>query len=101
MKEIFGYVGSDEAAHAGFYRKMVKIELGADREATVCDFAHVLANFKMPGDGLIPNYQERLRTGGGGITPRLFIGRGGSANPTQPRHHARRDQIGARLSPAR
>ena len=73
LKAIFGYVGSDEAAHAGFYRKMVKIELGADREATVGDFAYVLANFKMPGDGLIPNYQERLRTGGGGITPRLFM----------------------------
>src|SRR5208282_939890 len=73
LKAIFSYVASDEAAHAGFYRKMVKIELGADREATVSDFAHVLANFKMPGDGLIPQYQERLRSGGGGITARLFM----------------------------
>jgi hypothetical protein len=61
LKAIFSYIASDEAAHAGFCRKIVEIELGADREATVSDFAHVLANFKMPGDGLIPHYQERLR----------------------------------------
>jgi acyl-[acyl-carrier-protein] desaturase len=73
LQAIFSYVASDEAAHAGFYRKMVKIELGVDREATVSDFAHVLANFKMPGDGLIPRYQERLRAGRSGITPRLFM----------------------------
>jgi len=73
LQAIFNYVAGDEAAHAGFYRKMVKIELGANREATVSDFVHVLANFKMPGDGLIPGYQERLRTGGGGITARAFM----------------------------
>ncbi|HXN87559.1 MAG TPA: hypothetical protein VN867_15910, partial [Candidatus Binataceae bacterium] len=39
----------------------------------VADFAHVLANFKMPGDGLIPLYHERLRIGEGGITPRQFM----------------------------
>jgi hypothetical protein len=33
----------------------------------------VLANFKMPGDGLIPHYQERLRVGGGGISARQFM----------------------------
>lgn len=73
LKAIFSNVASDEAAHAGFYRKIVEIELESDREATVRDFAHVLANFKMPGDGLIPHYHERLRTGGGGITPRQFM----------------------------
>jgi acyl-[acyl-carrier protein] desaturase len=73
LKAIFTNVASDEAAHAGFYRKVVEIELGADREATVADFAHVLATFKMPGDGLIPNYHERLKVGGGGITARQFM----------------------------
>ncbi len=73
LKAIFTNVASDEAAHAGFYRKVVEIELGADREATICDFAHVLANFKMPGDGLIPHYHERLKSGGGGITARQFM----------------------------
>ena len=73
LKAIFSYVGRDEAAHAGFYRKVIEIELDDDREGTVADFAHVLANFKMPGDGLIPGYHERLRSGGGGITPRQFM----------------------------
>jgi acyl-[acyl-carrier-protein] desaturase len=73
LKAIFTNVASDEAAHAGFYRKVVEIEMGADREATICDFAHVLANFKMPGDGLIPRYHERLKIGGGGITARQFM----------------------------
>ncbi len=73
LKAIFTNIASDEAAHAGFYRKVVEIEMGADREATICDFAHVLANFKMPGEGLIPNYHERLKIGAGGISPRLFM----------------------------
>jgi acyl-[acyl-carrier-protein] desaturase len=73
LKAIFTYVASDEAAHAGFYRKVVEIEMAADREATIRDFAHVLANFKMPGDGLIPHYHERLKVGGGGITARQFM----------------------------
>ncbi len=73
LKAIFANVAGDEAAHAGFYRKIVEIELDADRDATIRDFAHVLANFKMPGDGLIPHYQERLRVGGGGISARQFM----------------------------
>jgi acyl-[acyl-carrier-protein] desaturase len=73
LKAIFTHVGSDEAAHAGFYRKLVEIELGADRDATIRDFALVLANFKMPGDGLIPHYHDRLKLGGGGISARQFM----------------------------
>jgi acyl-[acyl-carrier-protein] desaturase len=73
LRAIFSNVASDEAAHAGFYRKLVEIELADDRDATVGDFAQVLANFKMPGDGLIPHYHERLRDGGGGISPRQFM----------------------------
>ncbi len=73
LKTIFTHVGSDEAAHAGFYRKVIEIEMADDRGGTVSDFAHVLANFKMPADGLVPRYQERLKTGGGGITARQFM----------------------------
>ena len=36
----------------------------------------MIANFKMPGDGLIPDYQERLRTTGAGISARTFLERG-------------------------
>lgn len=76
LEAIFGYVGTDEAAHAGFYRTLVEIELSEDRQGTVADLAYVISRFKMPGDGLIPNYQERLRTSGAGISTREFVERG-------------------------
>jgi acyl-[acyl-carrier-protein] desaturase len=75
LEAIFLYVGRDEAAHAGFYRAMLQLELGYDREETVADLAYVLSNFKMPGDGLIPNYRRRLASSGAGISPRVFLAR--------------------------
>jgi acyl-[acyl-carrier-protein] desaturase len=75
LEAIFLYVGRDEAAHAGFYRDMIQLELIHDREETVADLAHVLSNFKMPGDGLIPDYRRRLESSGAGISPRVFLGR--------------------------
>jgi acyl-[acyl-carrier-protein] desaturase len=73
LEAIFHFVGRDEAAHSGFYRAIVELELAQDRMGTVADLAHVLATFKMPGDSLIPNYRERLRTSGAGISPRVFL----------------------------
>ncbi len=73
LETIFGFVSRDEAAHAGFYREMVQMELVEDRTGTLADLAQVIADFKMPGDGLIPHYQERLRTSGAGISPRHFV----------------------------
>lgn len=73
LEAIFHYVGRDEAAHGGFYRAMVELELAHDRAGTIFDLAYVLSNFKMPGDGLIPNYQERLRASGAGISTRVFL----------------------------
>ena len=73
LETIFGFVSRDEAAHAGFYREMVQLELVEDRTGTLADLAQVIAEFKMPGDGLIPHYQERLRTSGAGISPRHFV----------------------------
>ncbi|MGH7936232.1 MAG: acyl-ACP desaturase [Chthoniobacterales bacterium] len=73
LEAIFTFVSRDEAAHAGFYRAIIQLELEADRNGTLRDLAHVIAEFKMPGDGLIPNYQERLRDSGAGISPRLFV----------------------------
>src|SRR5271166_5941953 len=75
LEAIFFLVSRDEAAHAGFYRAMIEIEMDQDRVGTLADLARVLANFKMPGDGLIPNYREHLRIGGGGITARAFLTR--------------------------
>ena len=54
LEAIFFFVSRDEAAHAGFYREMLAAELEEDRPGTLTDIAHVIANFKMPGDGLIP-----------------------------------------------
>ena len=75
LEAIFFLVGRDEAAHAGFYREMIAIEMAEDRTGTLADLAHVIANFKMPGDGLILNYHEKLKVSGGGISPRLFFTR--------------------------
>jgi len=73
LEAIFRLVGRDEAAHGGFYRAIVELELVEDRGATIADLADVLAGFKMPGDGLIANYQERLRASGAGISARSFV----------------------------
>jgi acyl-[acyl-carrier-protein] desaturase len=75
LEAIFLYVGRDEAAHAGFYRDMIQLELVHDRDQTIADLAHVLLNFKMPGDGLIPDYRRRLESSGAGISPRIFLAR--------------------------
>jgi acyl-[acyl-carrier-protein] desaturase len=75
LEAIFFYVGRDEAAHAGFYRAIVEMELSEDREGTISDLACVLANFKMPGDGLIRDYRRRLASSGAGISPRAFLER--------------------------
>jgi acyl-[acyl-carrier-protein] desaturase len=75
LEAIFFYVGRDEAAHAGFYRAMVQLEMCRDRAETIDDLAYVLANFKMPGDGLIPDYRARLQSSGAGISARAFLER--------------------------
>jgi acyl-[acyl-carrier-protein] desaturase len=76
LEAIFFFLSRDEAAHAGFYRTVVELELDEDRSGTLTDLAFVIANFKMPGDGLIPDYQERLRITGAGISARTFLERG-------------------------
>ena len=73
LEAIFAFVSRDEAAHAGFYRAMARIEIDADRAGTIADLARVVACFQMPGEGLIPNYQARLRDSGAGISARHFV----------------------------
>ena len=75
LEAIFHFIGRDEAAHAGFYRAMIEGELAEDRKRTVSDLSDVLMHFKMPGDGIIPNYRERLQATDAGISPRMFIKR--------------------------
>jgi len=76
LEAIFSFISRDEAAHARFYRTMIELEMEEDRAGTIADFAYVLSRFKMPGDGLIPDYQERLKTSGAGISPRTFLENG-------------------------
>lgn len=73
LEAIFALLSRDEAAHAGFYRTLIQLEMEEDRPGAVADLAKVIAEFKMPGDGLIPEYQERLRSTGAGISPRTFV----------------------------
>jgi acyl-[acyl-carrier-protein] desaturase len=70
---IFTFISRDEAAHAGFYRTLLGIEFSADRKGTIADLAYVISEFKMPGDGIIPNYKQKLRSSGMGLTPRSFF----------------------------
>jgi acyl-[acyl-carrier-protein] desaturase len=75
LEAIFAYVSRDEGAHADFYRTVIAIELTEERTSTLADFAYVLSRFKMPGDGLIPDYQQRLKSSGAGISSRIFFTR--------------------------
>lgn len=75
LEAIFTLVSRDEAAHAGFYRAIARIELDEDRAGTIADLALVVASFQMPGEGLIPNYHQRLRDSGAGISARQFVER--------------------------
>ena len=65
-RAIFFHIARDEAAHAGFYRSMLQLELGDDREEPSPTWLMFLSRFKMPGDGLIPNYRRSLLNSGAG-----------------------------------
>lgn len=91
LEAMFFLISRDEAAHAGFYREMLALEMADDRSGTIADLAFVIANFKMPGDGLIPNYQENLRIGGGGISARQFFMR--AVLPTLKQVGTTRDEL--------
>jgi acyl-[acyl-carrier-protein] desaturase len=76
LEKIFFFISRDEAAHRGFYQRVLLYELEEDREGTLADIAHVVFNFQMPGVGLIPEYDDRLMVNGVGISPQFFLQRG-------------------------
>ncbi|MBG1261234.1 acyl-ACP desaturase [Nostoc commune] len=76
LDKIYFYVSRDEAAHMGFYIKVLQLELEEDREGTLADLAHVIYHFQMPGVGLIPEYDQRLGVDGVGISSQQFLQRG-------------------------
>jgi acyl-[acyl-carrier-protein] desaturase len=76
LERIFYFVSRDEAAHLGFYRRVLELEMAEDREGTVADLAHVVSHFQMPGVKLIPEYEKRLAVAGVGISSDHFLQEG-------------------------
>ncbi|HWQ36337.1 MAG TPA: acyl-ACP desaturase [Blastocatellia bacterium] len=76
LEKIYFLISRDEAAHRGFYQKILQFELQEDHEGALADLAHVAFNFQMPGVGLIPEYDDRLKVLGVGISPQYFLQNG-------------------------
>jgi acyl-[acyl-carrier protein] desaturase len=73
LEKIFHYVSRDEAAHCGFYRKMVLLEMAEDPEGTLEDLAQIVMGFEMPGLRVIPDYEKRVETEGVGLSREQFM----------------------------
>jgi acyl-[acyl-carrier-protein] desaturase len=73
LERIYYFVSRDEAAHLGFYRKVLQLEMEEDREGTIADLALVVSQFQMPGVKLIPDYEKRLAVEGVGISSEHFL----------------------------
>ena len=76
LTQIFKLIARDEAAHASFYRKLMRFEFAEDPEGTAEDLAYVITHFEMPGEALIPNFHKRLQTDGVAISKQIFLERG-------------------------
>ena len=76
LHRIFDLVARDEAAHATFYRKLMKFEFEEDPQGASEDLAHVISHFEMPGTQLVPDFYERLGVDGVGISKQAFLVKG-------------------------
>ena len=61
LSSIFRLNARDEIAHCRFYEDVVKVLLEEDRQTTLRDIAHVAKHFQMPGVGIVPNYDDRIK----------------------------------------
>jgi acyl-[acyl-carrier-protein] desaturase len=61
LAAIFRLNARDEIAHCRFYEDVVKVLLEEDRPGTLRDIAHVAKHFQMPGVGIVPDYDERIK----------------------------------------
>src|SRR5947209_10598479 len=59
LDRVLELVGTDEAAHAHFFRTLVSIYLQDNREATLPAFRNVVNTFRMPSDGLLADGRRR------------------------------------------
>lgn len=76
LATIYDLAARDEAAHAAFYRTVIKLEMEEDRDGTLADLAFAFANFRMPADDLIPDYDDRIKVmRGAGIDRSVFLAR--------------------------
>ncbi len=73
LEKIYYYISRDEAAHMGFYRKILMLELAEDYEGALADLAYVVSHFQMPGVEVIPEYEKRLSIEGVGISSNHFL----------------------------
>lgn len=75
LSTIYDFIARDEIAHTRYYQEVVSVLLEEDRQGTLADLAHVLANFRMPGVELVPDYDERIlqMRGQGAVDRDLFI----------------------------
>jgi len=60
LRAIYRLAARDEIAHTRFYQSVCKLLLEEDRAGVLADMAYVTKYFKMPGVGLVPNYDGRV-----------------------------------------
>jgi acyl-[acyl-carrier-protein] desaturase len=61
LSSIFRLNARDEIAHCRFYEDVVKVLLEEDRPGTLRDIGHVAKHFQMPGVGIVPGYDDRIK----------------------------------------
>lgn len=59
---LLKWVAADESAHYHFYRSGVKAYLEREPEETVADIRFVFSQFEMPGQALIPGWEQTSRS---------------------------------------
>jgi acyl-[acyl-carrier-protein] desaturase len=61
LAAIFRLNARDEIAHCRFYEDVVKVLLEEDRDGALRDLGFVAKHFQMPGVGIVPGYDERVK----------------------------------------
>jgi acyl-[acyl-carrier-protein] desaturase len=62
LATALSFVARDESAHYQFFQDGVKLYMKEDRDGTLEDIKHVLTNFQMPAQDLIPDWERRGQT---------------------------------------
>jgi len=62
LTTVYRLIARDEAAHQGFYRAVLKLELEENRDETLMDLALVSVGFRMPAIDLLPDSAKRVES---------------------------------------